>query len=605
MICPICKDPYNKCPHSIDDIVAHILPIVTVHGKRLDALESAKATVAAEVPAKATIYVIGNVSRNLDGTWAASGWGSSTRTMESRNRIKPNETLGGWTFEELDSMTKSAQPPDAAKPETPPATAKPAFVREIDGKYATDSTGQIVKRATGEVLPVDEPLFMFRAKAELAVDVLMEYRKICIASNCDFLHIVGVEAAINKFGDFRVNHPERMKKPGKPENTGAENKVTLKCSVCGKEGIFCLYSDDTKTPRCSICWERTKTSAPSLCSKSEKVLTEEERKNRDKLATPFASISEQDCQFAVDTIDRLAIELREARIERKNKRVDMCSYCEKRFGNDSNAANEHVKMCPKNPLVAERTALQTQLAEAQAAKVTLTADNERLRKNVMSPRDGYWRCHYCHFDMPTEAEAVAHDAECPKHPLAAKLSTATKRVRQLEKEVAEWESLAGVEQDAHAETQRRFGERVKQLERELSGVRIRLTDALKLADDHKADAQKYHADLAKFQSTTRAGAINEAVKVLIEVWDNLNGLDPRRGTVAKMVRDAYALPADAPRQPGPEVEKLLEMMENHGYGSDTKLFTQAIKALSELGISIPPASPAKEDSHLPTNGGGK
>jgi hypothetical protein len=83
--------------------------------------------------------------------------------------------------------------------------------RRIDGKFGT--TGDIIKVSNGEVLPLDEPLFLIRARDWLAVKLLETYWQISVDNGCNDYHFAGLGASLDAFRRFAIEHPERMKQP--------------------------------------------------------------------------------------------------------------------------------------------------------------------------------------------------------------------------------------------------------------------------------------------------------------------------------------------------------------------------------------------------------
>lgn len=93
----------------------------------------------------------------------------------------------------------------------------------IDPKYGiktwVDNDGnpqaQIVKIRTGEPIPPDEPLILFRARDRLALTgALYPYQTACIADGCVPEHLDGIRNRINAFNKFKIEQSERMKQPG-------------------------------------------------------------------------------------------------------------------------------------------------------------------------------------------------------------------------------------------------------------------------------------------------------------------------------------------------------------------------------------------------------
>ncbi len=69
--------------------------------------------------------------------------------------------------------------------------------------------GRIIRRHTGEPIPDDEPVFIFRAKDRRALTGLTAYY--AAITNPD--HARAVAARIESFKAFAAGHPERMREP--------------------------------------------------------------------------------------------------------------------------------------------------------------------------------------------------------------------------------------------------------------------------------------------------------------------------------------------------------------------------------------------------------
>jgi hypothetical protein len=79
----------------------------------------------------------------------------------------------------------------------------------IDGKM------RVVKNATGEPIPEDEPLCLFRARDNIAlIGALVPYRTECREVGCTDYHLKGIQNRVEAFHGFQKDHPERMKQPG-------------------------------------------------------------------------------------------------------------------------------------------------------------------------------------------------------------------------------------------------------------------------------------------------------------------------------------------------------------------------------------------------------
>lgn len=75
-------------------------------------------------------------------------------------------------------------------------------------KYTVNGSA-IVNRASGEAIPDDEPVFIFRARDKHACSMLGEYAQFC----SDPAHREAVNQRFIQFGEFAEAHPERMREP--------------------------------------------------------------------------------------------------------------------------------------------------------------------------------------------------------------------------------------------------------------------------------------------------------------------------------------------------------------------------------------------------------
>jgi len=94
---------------------------------------------------------------------------------------------------------------------------------KLDGKFSCDENG-LFNTVSGERIPSDEPLFLIRARDHHAYDTLMHYRSLCL-SDCNDLHVAGIDQTIRKFIAFANDHPERMKEPGKTRHLRLEDQL--------------------------------------------------------------------------------------------------------------------------------------------------------------------------------------------------------------------------------------------------------------------------------------------------------------------------------------------------------------------------------------------
>lgn len=87
----------------------------------------------------------------------------------------------------------------------------------IDGKFhaEVDSDGQIqIVSVAGQTIPADEPLFLLRARDDKALMTLYCYEGFCKADARTEYRLNGIRSMIQRFEQFRREHPVRMKQPG-------------------------------------------------------------------------------------------------------------------------------------------------------------------------------------------------------------------------------------------------------------------------------------------------------------------------------------------------------------------------------------------------------
>jgi len=78
-----------------------------------------------------------------------------------------------------------------------------------DRKFAFRD-GLFVNRVSGEPIPADEPVIIFRAHDWHALDVLAFYQRLAD----DPHHVRAIQDRMNEFQAYKDEHPERMKEPG-------------------------------------------------------------------------------------------------------------------------------------------------------------------------------------------------------------------------------------------------------------------------------------------------------------------------------------------------------------------------------------------------------
>lgn len=77
-----------------------------------------------------------------------------------------------------------------------------------------------MNRASGEEIPADEPVFIFRARDKFACSVLGDYAEMC----SDPAHAAAVVARFIQFGEWADAHPERMKEPDTAAHSGQQGR---------------------------------------------------------------------------------------------------------------------------------------------------------------------------------------------------------------------------------------------------------------------------------------------------------------------------------------------------------------------------------------------
>lgn len=88
----------------------------------------------------------------------------------------------------------------------------------IDSKYNVVIRGmgtiRVASIRTGELIPPDEPLMLFRARDRHALSALQAYQLACERAACTPQHMKGIKQRLEAFETFRNNNPSRMKQPG-------------------------------------------------------------------------------------------------------------------------------------------------------------------------------------------------------------------------------------------------------------------------------------------------------------------------------------------------------------------------------------------------------
>jgi hypothetical protein len=78
-----------------------------------------------------------------------------------------------------------------------------------DRKFKFEN-GRFINRVSGEAIPDNEPVILFRARDRHAVELLNFYWKLAT----DEHHREAISDRIEEFLAYRAAHPERVKEPG-------------------------------------------------------------------------------------------------------------------------------------------------------------------------------------------------------------------------------------------------------------------------------------------------------------------------------------------------------------------------------------------------------
>lgn len=74
--------------------------------------------------------------------------------------------------------------------------------------------GKLIKISNGEEVPIDEPLFLLRARDHLAIGTLLEFQNLAVADGCNDFLLNMLQKTIAEFQEFAFQNPEKMKQPG-------------------------------------------------------------------------------------------------------------------------------------------------------------------------------------------------------------------------------------------------------------------------------------------------------------------------------------------------------------------------------------------------------
>lgn len=115
------------------------------------------------------------------------------------------------------------------------ATAPPGMPAEQEPKYGIRDN-RLYNRASGEFIPFDEPVFIFRARDWHAAPAIAGYMVRLVPSE----HRIAVEGRMRDFATFARENPARMKEP---DTATQQDAKAEQCARCGKS-MSHHYDDD-------------------------------------------------------------------------------------------------------------------------------------------------------------------------------------------------------------------------------------------------------------------------------------------------------------------------------------------------------------------------
>ena len=101
-----------------------------------------------------------------------------------------------------------------APPERATRTAEELIEARPLGNRFVVIGSEIVKKSNGEHLPIEEPLFLIRARDWLAMPMLKKYRELAVADGCNDYILELFDESLRAFEKFAKDYPARMKQPG-------------------------------------------------------------------------------------------------------------------------------------------------------------------------------------------------------------------------------------------------------------------------------------------------------------------------------------------------------------------------------------------------------
>lgn len=94
-------------------------------------------------------------------------------------------------------------------------------MRQIDEKHSIDGD-RIIKTATGEEVPENEPVILYRGRDRLALPMMRFYRELCVKDGATDYQLESMDRMIARFEKFAKENP--TKQPGITEGKPWDGK---------------------------------------------------------------------------------------------------------------------------------------------------------------------------------------------------------------------------------------------------------------------------------------------------------------------------------------------------------------------------------------------
>lgn len=142
----------------------------------------------------------GGLSVQVDMDWSARRCGGTS-------------PIGGFFVRYVDGYTSWSPAIIFEESATPEAQWGPSKLQEP--KYTVSLRGRLINRASGEAIPKDEPVMIFRARDRLAsLYAVLPYRDAAdLTPGCAQTIRDGAAERLSAFANFALNSPERMRDP--------------------------------------------------------------------------------------------------------------------------------------------------------------------------------------------------------------------------------------------------------------------------------------------------------------------------------------------------------------------------------------------------------